>query len=179
MDDQDTKSIKNQREYSRVDAYIPLEYKLVDPHQRKYIRSRVAGETILAEFKSLPDPDDQLIAEWLKTINTKLNSIIRMLTIHHEGFDQLSMRKVNISGGGISFSADKPHSQGDILEFKVTLTMQYPMSLFLYGEVVEMPKHNPEYDTSVQFIAIDDFVRDEIIKFVFEKEREILREKRR
>jgi c-di-GMP-binding flagellar brake protein YcgR len=44
---------------------------------------------------------------------------------------------------------------------------------------VEAGKHNPEYDTSIQFIAMDDFIRDEIIRFVFEKEREILREKRR
>jgi hypothetical protein len=179
MDDQDGQNIDNQREYSRVDAYIPLEYKLIDNQHKQYIRSRVAGEIILSEFKSLPEPDDQLVAEWLKTINTKLNSIIRMLTIHHEGFDQLPMRKVNISGGGISFSTDTPYSPGDILEFKLTLTMQYPLSLFLYGEVVEESKNTPEYDTSVQFIAIDDFIRDEVIRFVFEKEREILREKRR
>ena len=179
MDCHDLHNIENQREYSRVDAYIPLEYKLIDPQQRQCIHSRVAGEIILAEFKSLPDPDDQLIAQWLKTINTKLNSIIRMLTMHHEGFDQLPMRRANISGGGISFSADKPYSHGDILEFKLTLTMQHPLSLFLYGEVVEPSKKNPEYDTSVQFIAIDDFIRDEVIRFVFEKEREILREKRK
>ncbi len=179
MDDQDGQNIDNQREYSRVDAYMPLEYKLIDNQHKQYIRSRVAGEIILSEFKSLPEPDDQLVAEWLKTINTKLNSIIRMLTIHHEGFDQLPMRKVNISGGGISFSSDTPYSPGDIIEFKLTLTMQYPLSLFLYGEVVEASKNTPEYDTSVQFIAIDDFIRDEVIRFVFEKEREILREKRR
>lgn len=179
MDCQDIQNTENQREYSRVDAFIPLEYKLIDPQQRQNIHSRVAGEIILAEFKSLPDPDDQLIAQWLRTINTKLNSIIRMMTMHHEGFDQLPMKKVNISGGGISFSADKQYSHGDVLEFKLTLTMQYPLSLFVYGEVVEPSKNNPEYDTSVQFIAIDDFIRDEVIRFVFEKEREILRERRR
>lgn len=177
MGNQEMQPNENQRKYSRVDAYIPIEYKLIHPQQRQYIRSRVAGEIILAKFKSLPDPDDQIIAEWLKTINTKLNSIIRMLTMHHEGFDQLPLKKVNISGGGISFSTEKPFSPGDIIELKVILTMQYPLSLFVYGEVVE--NHNPEYDTSVQFIAIDDFIRDEIIRFVFEKEREILREKRK
>ncbi len=179
MDCQDMQNTENQREYSRVDALIPLEYKLIDPQQRQYLHSRVAGEIILAEFKSLPDPDDQVIAQWLKTINTKLNSIIRMLTMHHQGFDQLPMKRVNISGGGISFSPDTPYSQGDIIEFKLTLTMQYPLSLYLYGEVVEPSKNNPDYDTSVQFIAIDDFIRDEVIRFVFEKEREILREKRK
>jgi PilZ domain. len=179
MNGQDPRNIVNHREYSRVTAYLPLDYKLVDSGQIKYIRSRVAGETILAEFKSLPDPDDQLIAEWLKTINTKLNFIIRMLTIQHEGFNCLSIIKVNISGGGISFNTGMQFKPRDILEMKVMLTMQNPLALFLYGEVVEVSKHNPEYDTSVQFIAIDDFIRDEIIRFVFEREREILREKRR
>jgi plasmid maintenance system antidote protein VapI len=179
MDNHDVHRSENQREYSRVDSYIPIEYKLVDPQHRQYIRARVTGEIILAEFKSLPDPDDQVVAEWLKVINTKLNSIIRMLSMHHEGFDQLPLKKVNISGGGISFSADTPFSPGDIIEFKLILTMQYPLSLFLYGEVVESSIHNPEYNTFVQFVAIDDFIRDEIIRFVFEKEREILREKRK
>jgi hypothetical protein len=176
MNDQ---NIKNQREYSRVNAYIPMEYKLVDPQHRQYIRARTAGETVLAEFKPLPDPADQVITEWLKTINTKLNSILRMLTLNQEGFNQLSIRKVNISGGGMSFNADTSFSPGDILEIKALLTMQYPLALFLYGEVINLKKRNPEHNTSVQFIVIDDFIRDEVIRFVFEREREILREKRR
>ena len=89
------------------------------------------------------------------------------------------MTKVNISGGGISFNTGKSFFPGDILEIKVMLSMQKPSAFFLYGEVVELAKINAGYDTSVQFVGIDDFVRDEIIRFVFETEREILREKRR
>lgn len=170
--------IINKREYSRVEAYLPLEYKLIDPKQRNSIRSRVSGETSLAEFKILPDHDDQLINEWLKTINSKLDLIIRMMTIDHDGFKCLPLVKVNISGGGLSFNAREQFSVGDILEIKIILTFQNPISLFLYGEVVDANK-NMDYDTSVQFIAIDDFIRDEIIRFVFEREREILREKRK
>lgn len=181
MDDKDLTNITNQREFSRVEAYIPMEFRVIDPQERQFIRSRVSGETILAEFKSLPDHDDQIIAEWLNTINAKLNSIIRMMTIQHEGFNCLTIRKVNISGGGMSFNAgtDKSFSTGDILELKAMLTMKNPLALFLYGEVVDINKHNQEYDTSIQFIAIDDFIRDEVVRFVFEREREILREKRR
>lgn len=169
----------NQREYSRVDAFIPMELKLLDKAQKQYLRSRIAGEAVLADFLSLPDPEDKVIADWLKMINTKLNYIIRMMTIDHEGFNQMPIRKVNISGGGMSFLGEMKYSQGDILEFKLILTMHYPLALFLYGEVIEEIKHNPDFDTFVHFIAIDDFIRDEIIRFVFEKEREILREKRR
>ncbi len=179
MNGNDKPNNDNQREYSRVDAYIPLEYKVIDIQQKQFVRSRLAGESILAEFKSLPNHDDQIITEWLRTINAKLDEIIRMMTIQHEGFNCLNMTKVNISGGGISFNTGKSLFSGDVLEIKVMLSMQKSVALFLYGEVVEITKPHPEYDTSVQFIGIDDFVRDEVIRFVFETEREILREKRR
>jgi hypothetical protein len=179
MDGNNNTNINNQREYSRVDTYIPLEYKIIDSQQKQFVRSRLAGESILAEFKSLPNHDDQIITEWLRTINAKLDEIIRMMTIHHEGFNCLNMTKVNISGGGISFNTGKSLSPGDVLEIKVMLSMQKSVALFLYGEVLEITKPHPEYDTSVQFIGTDDFIRDEVIRFVFETEREILREKRR
>jgi len=179
MNGDNSKNIDEQRQYSRVDTYIPLEYKIIDSQQKQFVRSRLAGESILAEFKSLPKHDDQIITEWLKTINAKLDEIIRMMTIHHEGFNCLNMTKVNIGGGGISFNTGKSLFPGDILEIKVMLSMQKPVALFLYGEYLEIAKHHPEFDTSVQFIGIDDFIRDEVIRFVFETEREILREKRR
>jgi hypothetical protein len=179
MIEQDSKNIQNQREFSRVEAFIPLEFRLIDSQERQYIRSHVSGETILAEFKSLPDHENQLIAEWLQMINAKLNSIIRMMTIQHEGFNSMPIRKINISGGGMSFSTGQSFQPGEVLELKAMLTMQRPLALFLYGEVVDVSKLNLDYDTSVQFIAIDDFIRDEVIRFVFEREREILREKRR
>ena len=179
MNGNNNTNINDQRLYSRVDTYTPLEYKIIDSQQKQFVRSRLAGESILAEFKSLPNHDDQIITEWLRTINAKLDEIIRMMTIHHEGFNCLNMTKVNISGGGISFNTGKSLFLGDILEIKVMLSMQKPVALFLYGEFLEITKHHPEYDTTVQFIGIDDFVRDEVVRFVFETEREILREKRR
>jgi hypothetical protein len=179
MSDVDKEEIENKREYSRVDAYIPLEYKLIKPEHKDTFRAHLAGESILAEFKSLPNPDDQLIAQWLQTINAKLDEIIRMMTLQHDGFNCLSITKVNISGGGMSLNTAKSFSPGDLLEIKVMLSLQKPMALFLYGEVLEITKPHPEYDTSVQFINMDNFVQDEIIRFVFETEREILRGKRR
>jgi hypothetical protein len=179
MDSSNNTNINDLREYSRVDTFIPLEYKQIDVKQKQFVRARLTGESILAEFKSLPNPDDQIISEWLRTINAKLDEIIRMMTINHEGFNCLHMTKVNISGGGISFNTGKSYSPCDLLEIKVMLSMQRPVALFLYGEVMKITEPNPEYDTSVHFFGIDDFIRNEIIRFVFETEREILREKRR
>lgn len=174
-----SEEIENKREYSRVDTCIPLEYKRVPCQHKETLRSRIAGQSILAEFKSLPNPDDQLMAQWLQSINTKLNEIIRLMTLQHDGFNRLNMTKINISGGGMSLTTGESFAPGDILEIKVMLGLQMPIALFLYGEIIEVTTPHPEYDTSLQFINMDDFVRDEIIRFVFETEREILREKRR
>lgn len=179
MSDATNELVENKREYSRVDAYIPLAYTKIQPQHKDSFRSRMAGESVLAEFKSLPNPDDQLIAQWLQSINSKLDEIIRMMTLQHDGFNRLCITKVNISGGGMSLNTGESFSPGDVLEIKVMLGQQGPIAFFLYGEVIEVAKPHSEYDTSVQFINIDDFVRDEIIRFVFETEREILREKRR
>ena len=179
MNDGGAEFIDDKREYSRVDAYIPFEYKLIKIDHKDAVRCRMAGESVLAEFKSLPNPDDQLIAQWLLSINAKLDEIIRMMTLHRDGFNCLNIAKVNISGGGMSFHTGKSFSIGDVLELKVMLGMQTPLAFFLYGEVIDITQLHAEYDTSVRFIHMDDYIRDEIIRFVFETEREILREKRR
>ncbi len=179
MFDENTDYNDNKREYSRVDAYIPMEYKRINPQQKDLFRSRMAGDSILAEFKSLPNPDDQLIAQWLQSINAKLDEIIRLMTLQHDGFNCLNMAKVNISGGGMRLNTGQSFVPGDVLEIKVMLNLPRPIAFFLYGEVLEITKPHPEYDTSVQFINMDDIVQDEIIRFVFETEREILRGKRR
>jgi hypothetical protein len=179
MAESDISYEENKREYSRVDSYLPLEYRLIPKEKKDSYRARLAGETILAEFKELPHPDDQLIAKWLQNINAKLDEILRMLTIQHDGFHCLNLTKVNISGGGMSFNSEQNFAPGDILELKLMLLLQKPVAIFLYGEVLDIAKPNPEYNTSVQFINMDESIRDEIIRFVFETEREILRERRR
>jgi len=179
MADSEISYEQNKREYSRVESFLPMEYRLVPADQKDSVRARLAGEMVLAEFKDLPNPDDQLISLWLQNINAKLDVLIRMMTLHYDGFNRLQITKVNISGGGMSFKTEKNFLPGEILEIKISLLLQKPVSMFLYGEVVESANPNPEYNTSVQFINMDDLIRDQLIHFVFETEREILREKRR
>ncbi len=169
----------NMREFSRVDAHIPFEARIVPPEERKNIRSKITGDTILAEFRSLPDLQDKLLADWLKMLNTKLDAIINMLVFQREGFGSLPFNHVNISGGGLSFAVKDKFSQGDILEIKMMLPMMPPLALYVYGEVVKIETQVTNYMIGIKFVAMDEEIRDEIVKFVFKRQREILREKRR
>lgn len=167
------------REFSRVDAHVPFAVRLVPPEERPNIKAKISGESILAEFQTLTEVEDKLLADWLKMLNAKLDAIINILTFQREGFSSLPFARVNISGGGLSFSAKERFNPGDVLEIKMMLPMLPPVALYLYGEVVKVERQIDCYITAVKFIAMDEDIRDEIVKFVFRKQRELLREKRR
>lgn len=172
-------SFRNQREYSRVSVFVPVEIRLLPEEQHQRVKSRLSGDAVLAGFQELPSAEDQFTAEWLTLLNNKLDTIIRMLTFDHEGFYSLSYMHVNISGGGMSFETPTAYNAGDILEIKTLLNTPRQIALYLYGEVVNVEQREGTYMICTQFVLMDDTIRDEIIRFVFEKEREILREKRR
>lgn len=166
------------REFSRIDANIPFQVRLVPPEERANIRCNILGETMLAEFQALPEHEDKLLSDWLKMLNAKLDSIINMLTFHGEGFNSMPFSKVNISGGGLSFSVAECYQEGDVLEMKILLPIVPPIAMYIYGEVVKIDKHLNGYTIGTKFVAMDEEIRDEIVKFVFRKQREILRGKR-
>lgn len=172
-------TFRNKREYSRVSVFIPIEIRLLPLEEHHRVKSRLSGDALLAGFKKLPSIEDQCTAEWLSLLSNKLDTIIRMMTFDHEGFFSLPYMSVNISGGGMSFDSPTAYNPGDILEIKTLLNTPRPIALYLYGEVVNVERHEDIHAICTQFVMIDDMLRDEIIRFVFEKEREILREKRR
>lgn len=176
---QGDESYARMREFSRVDASVPFAVRLVPPDERSNIKSKISGESVLAEFQTLTDVEDKVLSDWLKMLNAKLDSIISMLTFQREGFGSLPFVNVNISGGGLSFSSKEKYKIGDVLEMKMLIPVMPPIALYIYGEVVKVEPQINSYITGVKFIAIDEDIRDEIVKFVFRRQREMLREKRR
>lgn len=169
------------REYSRVDAYVPFEYRIVAEEEKRNIQARILGNVAAPELNPVPDlgDHDYIIGEWLKVINLKLDTVIRLLTLQHEGYFGLPNKAVSISGGGISFLLPKAIDPGTILEIKLMLTRNQPVAMCIYGEVAKSVPRDDAYFTAVRYVHMDVSVRDEIIRFVFEREREIIREKRR
>ena len=86
--------------------------------------------------------------------------------------------QLNISGAGIRLTTSERFAQGDMLEIKTFLSPQKHRALRLYGRIIALDERPEGYQMSLSFVKMDDMVRDEIVKFVFEREREILREKR-
>lgn len=167
------------REFSRVDSYVPLQLRLVPADERDSIKSRTSGQTTSVDTRELPDLPDRLLNDWIKVINSKLDAIVNMLVLQREGFGSMPVTRINLSGGGIAVITKERYSVGNIVEIKMVLPMIPPIALYVYGEVAKVDMLTNGYSIAAKFIAMDEDVRDEIVKYVFRRQREILREQRR
>lgn len=172
-------SCDNRREFSRVPAFVPFAYRIVPPADVEFLKTRTLNDSFLTDFSGVPNIEDKMYGEWFKIINAKLDELIRMTTMQRDGFSALPFQKINISGNGMSFYSPEAVPQGTVIEGKMVITTYRPIALFLYGVVVQTESLEEGYRIGISFINIDDILRNEIIRFVFEREREMIREKRR
>lgn len=174
----DSTKTDNRREYSRVDVYIPLECRLLDKEEHGLVKSRVSADVQLADFKLMPPLANHPQIESLSLLNQKLDMIIKMVGLQCEGFHSLPFKFVSLSGTGMKFSSQQSYSLGDILECKMILNLHKSAAIYTYGEVVRVGSQNNGYFINVLFTAIDHTIRDMIVRFVFETERETIRLKK-
>jgi c-di-GMP-binding flagellar brake protein YcgR len=111
-------------------------------------------------------------------INRKLDLLLNTLGAQKQGFNSLPVRQINISGGGLSFPSPEPFTRGDVVEVMMVLASSASVALYVYGEVVAVDRRNDGFEIGLKFVAMGDQIREEICRFVFERERQILREKR-
>ena len=85
----------------------------------------------------------------------------------------------DISGGGARFNSSTIHKQGNLLFLRIPITQKGEQKIFeLKGEVVNssiLPKRTDYYETRVKFVDIDRDEREQIVRFIFEQERKMLR----
>ncbi len=168
----------NRREYSRVNAHLAFGVRVVPSDERDGLWSKISSQVPI-EIGGMQEVKDEALAEWLGTLNRKLDLVLNMMTQQKEGFSSLPMKQINISGGGISFSSREPYNKGDLLEIKMILPLPVPVSVYVYGEVVVSEQEKDLFEIGLKYAAMDDEIRDEICRFVFHRERQIIREKRR
>jgi len=166
------------REYARVSAYLPVKVRGVPEEERQNLVSRVVVEPALREHPQMPQVQDEALWACLEILNSKLDSIIRMLAFPSDSHRELGFSKVNISAGGLSTSSKQAYAPNDPVEIKLMLPTAPCVLFYVYGKVVNCDGADQDYEVSVEFTDIDDDIREQIAKFVFHRQREILRKKR-
>ncbi len=166
------------REYARVNAYLPVRIRPVPEEEAQVVRSRIVVESALTEHPELPVIEDDALSTCLQILNSKLDSIIRMLAFPSDRPKELDFSKVNISAGGLSTSSTCAYAQDELVELRLMLPTAPSMIFYIYGKVIQCEASNQRYEISIEFTEIDDDIREQIAKYVFHKQREILRRKR-
>jgi len=168
----------NRRECSRVDVYIPVGFRLLDKEEHGLVKSRISADVMLADFKLMPPLASHPQIESLRRLNQKLDLIIKEVGLQCEGFHSLPFKFVSLSGGGMKFTSQQAYSLGDILECKMILSLQKSTAIYAYGEVVRVGSQRGGYFVNVRFTEMDHTIRDMIIRFVFETERALIRQRK-
>ncbi len=89
-----------------------------------------------------------------------------------------TLKKVDISGAGIAFDSDDFYAVGDVVALKILFKKDWAVPLLVYGEVMRVEPYTRYCRVAVKFVALDDRIKSVIMRFVFERERDIIAEKR-
>jgi hypothetical protein len=166
------------RKFSRVDALLPFTARLATDVSQDEMLSRPLENTMAPYFAEPPALDNEALETWLSILNSKLDTIMRILTLKDAGFLSLPIAHITISGSGLSFNSDERREPGDIIEMKMLMPGVSGHAILLYGKVTQAEPKDEGFRVATEFVAMDEDMRDQIIDFVFRREREILREKR-
>lgn len=123
-------------------------------------------------------PQTQAIWE----LNRKLDLLIHMYLA--EDFGELmksAPRDVNISASGIRFISSEPFENGDLMEISLIFPMVPLLFVRLVGEVIRVravtSQEAKRYAVAVRFLQVDPESKDDIIRYLFRRQRELLRKR--
>jgi hypothetical protein len=83
------------RDFSRADTCVPFEFRLVPKEEQSNIRSRISTEPSVISG-GMPELDDAALMDWLKLLNSKLDTVLNYIMFQREGFSSLKMRPLKI-----------------------------------------------------------------------------------
>ena len=125
---------------------------------------------------------ETLQSQGLWEINRKLDLLIHMFLA--EDFKSLmstSPKDVNISASGLRFISTQGFEIGDLIEIRLILPMAPLLFIKLVGEVIRQKAltstQAKRYAVAVKYLQVDNDTREDIIRFLFRRQREVLRKR--
>ena len=171
------------RKHVRVDDVLKVDYLKIS--QKDYKGCKNKPEIILKKTFGKPFEAPHVEAVSLKLLyeliyqaNQKIDRILDMLESKDaEKYESVNNESVNISGSGMKFIANQSFSIGDIIAIRVFLSLVSKTWLNVLGKVTSATESGPgnRYDISVKFVDLSEGDREMIVRYVFKRQRELLR----
>ena len=171
------------RKYVRVDDVLKVDYQKVVP--KAYQQHQNKPEVILndifgAPFKvpGIDEVDLKLLYKLIYQTNLKMDRILDLLENRDKDrYESVGREGVNISGSGMKFIATRPFSIDDVIAMRTFLPLPSKTRLNLLGKVTSVRETGPEnrYEVCVRFVDLTEKDRKAIVKYVFQRQRELIR----
>lgn len=172
------------RNFVRVSATLPLEIKVITREEAERLKDCYSipweGLTPLdvkarLEHSDLPQP----LVDVLLEVNRKLDLILSIVSSGEECRRVAGgeWREVEISGTGLGFFWDKFLPPGTVLDIKFLLPTVPFRPIRALGEVVRAEERRGKTWLGVKFTLLREEDREEIVRFTFLKQKELLRQK--
>ena len=178
---------ENSRGYVRVDDILKVDYRKISQEHYKKCESKpeVIFKNIFGEPIKVPEieggtegVDLELLYNLIYQANLKIDRILDVLERKDtERYASADREWVNISGSGMRIIVNQRFSSGDIIAFKVFLPLASRTWINVLGKVMSVTEVDSEnrYSTAVKFIDLSEVDREMIIRYVFQRQRELLR----
>jgi hypothetical protein len=178
---------QEKRSYFRVNDVIPVVANPVHEKDREKMKAAAGSRAVpLPDINTSPDeheterlsesPDNGKLYHMMNEIRTKLDFLINHFLLEKEGLLSTEKKPVNISASGIRFTVSHPVKKKDIIEIKLLLPTYPPVAVFAYGEVKRVKAMDDQtYEVALEYLNMGESVRNEIIRYTINHQRETIR----
>ena len=182
----DIKATKvSQRNHARITGLLKFNYVpiLQEHFDQNAENPDILFENTFGEIYKVPEIEDvdlKTLFDFLYSLDSKINRILFLLERDCEQkLFSAPHKNINISASGLRFIANSGFDIGNIIAFRIVLPLIIEIPINVLGQVmssVETGK-NGSYEISVRFVNLSQPNKDIITKYVFKRQRELLRDK--
>jgi len=175
--------VTRQRGHVRVNDILRVDYRKISQedyenceNKPEIIFKNIFGEPLKAP--EIEEVNSELLYNLIYQANLKIDRILNILESRDtERYVSANNECVNISGSGMRFVANRSFLIGDVIALRVFLPLVSSTWINMLGKVASSAESDPgnKYDVSVQFIEMSESDREMIVRYVFKRQRELLR----
>jgi hypothetical protein len=180
------------RSFFRIQDRLVVEFRQITPEDFTKLKDVIQynsiqtidkiEETHLLADRGMKGKNEELCA-YMRIMNKKLDTIINLLSQSQYGETYHNVQtEIILSGAGVQFESHIVLKTGDYAELKIVVPIfPYP-KITILCQVVRVESSGGAaagaFRIAMQFLVINEKDRDFLIKYIFEKEREYLRQKK-
>ena len=175
----------NEREYHRIDFKGIFNVKKIPSHEVGSFRRIVdtnnlkTKNSLVSKVKSMMQAENlqnQILFKFLMEINNKLDDILSILKKENSSESMTTVYTVDIGGGGLSFFSKERFELGEKVYIEGSIEESYH-KIFISAicRVVSIVPTQKGFFYGILFDYIEKDIKEDIIKYIFEKDRESIK----